>query len=164
MYLYKLVASEGFEPSTFGSVDRRSDPVELTGRFHFFQMLFLQFFLTQIETPATLTVHKLVLLALHVDITSTTNYRTSWHMCSYCWRCLPESNRVLKVLQTCALPSYSGTKLAGEQGFEPQITESESAVIPLNYSPICPYAFRYTQPASWSLLVAACLPALQFDV
>ena len=26
--------------------------------------------------------------------------------------------------------------MAGEQGFEPQITESESAVIPLNYSPM----------------------------
>ena len=31
---------------------------------------------------------------------------------------------------------FSSKELAGEPGFEPRLTESESAVLPLNYSPI----------------------------
>jgi hypothetical protein len=32
----------------------------------------------------------------------------------------------------------SQVKMAGEPGFEPRLTESESAVLPLNYSPSAP--------------------------
>src|SRR5690606_17385465 len=34
-----------------------------------------------------------------------------------------------------ALWTFSRIKVAGEPGFEPGLTESESAVLPLNYSP-----------------------------
>lgn len=33
-------------------------------------------------------------------------------------------------------PCYPSTPMAGELGFEPRLTESESAVLPLNYSPM----------------------------
>ena len=34
------------------------------------------------------------------------------------------------------MEKYAADQLAGELGFEPRLTESESAVLPLNYSPL----------------------------
>jgi hypothetical protein len=41
--------------------------------------------------------------------------------------------RVTGGLQSCL---QAQSALAGELGFEPRLTESESAVLPLNYSPL----------------------------
>lgn len=43
------------------------------------------------------------------------------------------------------ISNFSGLWLAGEPGFEPRSTESESAVLPLNYSPAEPAGWRRGQ-------------------
>jgi hypothetical protein len=46
-------------------------------------------------------------------------------------------------------------RVAGELGFEPRLTESESAVLPLNYSPISPFNQIVIQVMASRLAVAA---------
>ncbi len=60
--------------------------------------------------------------------------------------------------------------MAGELGFEPRLTESESAVLPLNYSPIALPISRLFEPADvlpkpqgaakpWSATAVGMLPS-----
>jgi hypothetical protein len=49
------------------------------------------------------------------------------------------SNSILFLLEKSKKRSGS---MAGELGFEPRLTESESAVLPLNYSPVTPQILK----------------------
>ena len=39
---------------------------------------------------------------------------------------------------------WDGNKKTGEQGFEPRLTDPESVVLPLHYSPVLVYCLSYT--------------------
>ena len=56
------------------------------------------------------------------------------------------ASSALAVAATNLSKCVSLARVAGELGFEPRLTESESAVLPLNYSPIP------SRPYSWRLI------------
>ena len=95
-----MVFREGFEPPTFAFVARCSHPVELPKRI----------------SEALSVKCNSDMLHQHVSCRHTSNhkaYKQNHHVLfayyiPFVWSYLPESNRILKVLQTRALPSSPG--------------------------------------------------------
>ena len=69
------------------------------------------------------------------------------------WRRKPEQNLQNDLQNGLPSPTAKGGKserdqLAGELGFEPRLTESESAVLPLNYSPVLSGVHKGNHPGA----------------
>lgn len=73
-------------------------------------------------------------LIMSIDEDSGTSRRPPMPVAKAAGKC---SGR-LELAEARGKPELVLESLAGEPGFEPRLTESESAVLPLNYSPAAP--------------------------